>query len=129
MSNHERSFRSCRLRARSVSTLLKPTRKKPSVTLTARPASGVPRACSLDFIRMPGTLATPPPAKSGGRMKVSSAGGLAGRGVAGVGFGAERHRHFELAVGDLDVGAHGDIGLLPGGRLDLFGAPDHRADI
>src|SRR5215472_13990718 len=24
--------------------------------LTARPASGVPRACSLDFIRMPGTL-------------------------------------------------------------------------
>src|ERR1700751_3495439 len=41
-------------------------------------ASGVPRACSLDFIRMPGTLPTPPPAKSGGRMKVSSAVWLAG---------------------------------------------------
>src|SRR6478672_10562911 len=46
--------------------------------LTASPASGVPRACSLDFIRMPGTLETPPPAKSGGRMKVSSAVWLAG---------------------------------------------------
>src|SRR5215510_10791291 len=78
MSNQERSFRSCRLRERSASTLDRPTRKKPSVTLTARPASGVPRACSLDFIRMPGTLPTPPPEKSGGRIKVSSAVWLAG---------------------------------------------------
>src|SRR3954463_3509846 len=78
-SNHERSFRSCRLRARSASTLERPTRKKPSVTFTARPASGVPRACSLDFIRMPGTLETPPPSKFCGRMKVSSAVWLAGK--------------------------------------------------
>src|ERR1700692_4220725 len=66
------------LRERSASTFDSPTRKKPSVTLTARPASGVPRACSLDFIRMPGTLLTPPPEKSGGRMKVNSAVWLAG---------------------------------------------------
>src|ERR1700722_15856723 len=66
------------LRERSASTFDKPTRKKPSVTLTARPASGVPRACSFDFIRMPGTLLTPPPEKSGGRMKVNSAVWLAG---------------------------------------------------
>src|SRR5689334_6925853 len=65
-------------RVRSASTLESPTRKKPSVTFTASPASGVPRACSFDFIRMPGTLETPPPAKSGGRMKVSSAVWLAG---------------------------------------------------
>src|SRR5437763_325914 len=78
MSNQERSFRSCRLRARSESTLERPTRKKPSVTFTARPASGVPRACSLDFIKMPGTLPTPPPEKSCGRMKVNSAVWLAG---------------------------------------------------
>src|SRR5476649_2642493 len=82
MSNHERSLRSCRLRLRSASTLDRPTRKKPSVTLTASPASGVPRACSLDFIRMPGTLPTPPPVKSGGRMKVSSAVWLAGSEVS-----------------------------------------------
>src|SRR6476620_809746 len=78
MSNHERSLRSCRLRARSESTLERPTRKNPSVTLTARPASGVPRACSCDFIRMPGTLETLPPGKSCGRMKVNSAVWLAG---------------------------------------------------
>src|SRR5271154_3104370 len=78
MSNHERSFRSWMLRARSLSTLDSPTKKKPSVTFTASPASGVPRACSLDFIKMPGTLPTPPPLKSGGRMKVSSAVWLAG---------------------------------------------------
>src|SRR4029078_1496640 len=66
------------LRERSASTLESPTRKKPSVTFTASPASGGPRACSLDFIRMPGTLERPPPAKSGGRMKVSSAVWLAG---------------------------------------------------
>src|SRR5665213_2389732 len=70
------------LRERSASTLDSPTRKKPSVTLTARPASGVPRACSFDFIRMPGTLLTPPPAKSGGRIKVSSAVWLAGSEVS-----------------------------------------------
>ncbi len=52
------------------------------MTLTASPARGVPRACSLDFIRMPGTLPTPPPAKSGGRMKVSSAVWLAGSEVS-----------------------------------------------
>src|SRR5205085_1386495 len=69
---------SCRLRPRSESTFDNPTRKKPSVTFTASPASGVPRACSLDFIRMPGTLETPPPEKSGGRLKVSSAVWLAG---------------------------------------------------
>src|SRR5258705_3224887 len=78
MSNHERSFRSCRLRARSESTLERPTRKKPWVIFAASPASGVPRACSLDFIKMPGTLPTPPPEKSCGRMKVSSAVWLAG---------------------------------------------------
>src|ERR1700726_1980675 len=78
MSNQERPFRSCKLRWRSASTLDSPTRKKPSVTFTASPASGVPRACSLDFIRMPGTLLTPPPEKSGGRMKVNSAVWLAG---------------------------------------------------
>src|SRR5258707_8844823 len=66
------------LRERSASTLESPTRKKPSVTLTARPASGVPRACSFDFIRMPGTLETLPPGKSGGRIKVNSAVWLAG---------------------------------------------------
>src|SRR5271165_2118151 len=66
------------LRPRSASTLERPTRKKPSVTFTASPASGVPRACSLDFIKMPGTLPTPPPLKSGGRMKVNSAVWLAG---------------------------------------------------
>src|ERR1700733_6399138 len=77
-SNHERSLRSWMLRERSASTFDRPTRKKPSVTLTASTAKGVPRACSLDFIRMPGTLLTPPPAKSGGRMKVSSAVWLAG---------------------------------------------------
>src|SRR5271168_1760396 len=70
------------LRERSESTFDNPTRKKPSVTLTARPASGVPRACSFDFIRMPGTLLTPPPAKSGGRMKVNSAVWLAGSEVS-----------------------------------------------
>src|ERR1700710_2833250 len=70
------------LRARSASTFDSPTRKKPSVTLTARPASGVPRACSLDFISRPGTLPTPPPTKSGGRMKVSSAVWLAGSEVS-----------------------------------------------
>src|SRR5271155_3525581 len=70
------------LRERSVSTLDSPTRKKPSVTLTARPASGVPRACSLDFINRPGTLLTPPPAKSGGKTKVSSAVWLAGSEVS-----------------------------------------------
>src|SRR5579872_4302617 len=77
-SNHERSFKSCRLCDRSASTFDRPTRKKPSVTLTARPASGVPRACSLDFIKMPGTLLTPPPEKSAGSTKVSSAVWLAG---------------------------------------------------
>src|SRR3954466_9479331 len=77
-SNQERSLRSWTLRLRSASTLERPTRKKPSVTLTARPASGVPRACSFDFIRMPGTLATPPPEKSAGRTKVNSAVWLAG---------------------------------------------------
>src|SRR3954468_23891104 len=46
-----------------------------------------------------------------------------------IGIAAERHRHLELAVGNLDVGAHGDIGLLVAARLDWFGAPDHRADI
>ena len=51
------------------------------------------------------------------------------RGKRGVGVAAERHRHLELAVGNFDVGSHGDIGLLAGGSLDLFGAPDHRADI
>src|ERR1700688_4630426 len=54
------------LRERSASTFDSPTRKKPSVTLTARPASGVPRACSVDFINRPGTFLTPPPAKSDG---------------------------------------------------------------
>src|SRR5215207_6743869 len=78
MSNQERSLSSCRLRARSESTFDSPTRKKPSVTLTASADSGVPRACSLDFIRMPGTLPTPPPVKSCGRMKVNSAVWLAG---------------------------------------------------
>src|SRR4051794_11446049 len=78
MSNQERSLRSCRLRERSASTFDRPTRKKPSVTFTASPASGVPRACSLDFIKMPGTLPTPPPSKFGGRMKVNSAVWLAG---------------------------------------------------
>src|SRR3954449_2195391 len=81
MSNQERSLRSCRLRARSASTLERPTRKKPSVTFTARPASGVPRACSLDFIRMPGTLPTPPVAASCG-WNVSSAVWLAGSEVS-----------------------------------------------
>ena len=52
------------------------------MTFTARPASGVPRACSLDFIKMPGTLPTPPPEKSCGRMKVSSAVWLAGSDVS-----------------------------------------------
>ena len=66
------------LRARSASTFESPTRKKPSVTFTASPASGVPRACSFDFIRIPGTFETPPPGKSGGRMKVNSAVWLAG---------------------------------------------------
>ena len=42
----------------------------------------MPRACSLDFIKMPGTLPTPPPAKSCGRMKVSSAVWLAGSEVS-----------------------------------------------
>src|SRR5262245_25326764 len=46
-----------------------------------------------------------------------------------IGVAAERHRHLELAVGDLDVGAHGDVGLLVAGGLHRFGAPDHRADI
>src|SRR6266481_4796624 len=81
MSNQERSFRSCRLRWRSASTLDRPTRKKPSVTFTASPASGVPRACSLDFIRIPGTLPTAPAAASCG-WKVSSAVWLAGSEVS-----------------------------------------------
>ena len=76
---------------------------------------------------MPGTLPTPPPEKSCGRMKVSSAVWLAGS--ERVGIAAERHRHLELAVGNLDVGAHGDVRLLVAARLDRFGAPDHRADI
>ncbi len=60
-------------------------------------------------------------------MNVSSAVWLAGSERIGV--AAERHRHLELAVGNIDVGAHGDIGLLAGAGLDLFGTPDHRADI
>jgi len=44
--------------------------KNPSITLTASPASSVPRACSDCFIRMPGTLAMPPPRKSAGKLKV-----------------------------------------------------------
>ena len=59
-------------------------------------------------------------------MKVSSRG--VARGERGVGVAAERHRHLELAFGNFDVGAHGDVGLLVAARLDLFGAPDHRAD-
>ncbi len=47
------------------------------MTFTASPASGVPRACSLDFISTPGTLAMVVP-KSGGSTKVSSAVWLAG---------------------------------------------------
>src|SRR6195952_5240228 len=82
MSNQERSFRSCGLRVRSASTLERPTRKNPSVTFTASPASGVPRACSLDFIRMPGTLATPPPPAASCGWKVSSAVWLAGSEVS-----------------------------------------------
>src|SRR3954470_3485812 len=72
------------LRARSASVLDSASRKNPSVTFTDWPASGVPRACSFDFIRMPGTLPTPPPVKSCGRMKVSSAVWLAGREGSGV---------------------------------------------
>src|SRR5258708_2777508 len=49
------------------------------MTLTARPANGMPFACSVPFIRMPGTLATLPPTRSGGRTKVNSATWLAGR--------------------------------------------------
>jgi len=50
-------------------------------------------------------------------------------GQRGVGVAAERHRHLELAVGDVDVGAHRDIGLLAGGGLELLGALHHRSDI
>ena len=115
------------LRARSASTFDRPTRKKPSVTLTASPASGVPRACSLDFIRMPGTLPTPPPAKSGGRMKVSSAVWLAGSEVSVL-------RRNDIVILNLRSGISMSArtaisGFWPAGGLDRFGAPDHRADI
>ena len=49
-----------------------PDEENPSVTLTASPESGVPRACSACFIRMPGTLAMPPPGKSAGRLNTIS---------------------------------------------------------
>ena len=62
------------------------------------------------------------------RQDESQFGGVA-RGQRGVGVAAERHRHLELAVGNYDVGAHGDVRLPVAGRLDRFGAPDHRADI
>ena len=39
--------------------------------------------------------------------------GVAGR-QRGIGVAAERHRHLELAIGNLDVGAHRDIGFLAG---------------
>jgi hypothetical protein len=38
-------------------------------------------------------------------------------------------RHLELAVRDLDVGAHREIAGLAAGAFDLFGAPHHGADI
>jgi hypothetical protein len=58
--------------------LLNVSVKKPLVTLKANPESGVPRACSACFIRMPGTLAMPPPGKSAGRLNVISIVWLAG---------------------------------------------------
>src|SRR6266702_780854 len=98
--------------------------KKPSVTFTVRPASGAPRACSLDFIKIPGTLSTPLP--SGGNTNVifhSMA-----RRQRRIGVAAERHRHPKLALGDVDVGTNGDIGLAVDG-LDLLGAPHHRTEV
>ena len=48
------------------------------VTFTASPASGTPRVCSDAFIRMPGTLVTPPGGKSCGRRNMISTVWLAG---------------------------------------------------
>src|SRR5882672_11280032 len=70
MSNHARSFRSWMLRARSTSTFDRPARKEPSVTLTVRALSGVPRARSVNFIMTPGALITLPPAISRGSAKL-----------------------------------------------------------
>ena len=49
------------------------------VTLTARPASGMPRVGSACFIRMPGTLEMPPDGKSAGSLNMISTVWLAGR--------------------------------------------------
>ena len=67
-------------------------------------------------------MATPPPAESGGRMGVSSAGWLAGGEVSSV--AAERHRHLELAVGDLDVARTARSAFWPAVALIGSGAPD-----
>ena len=63
----------------SASTADSPIRKKLLVTLTASPASGVPRVCSACFIRMPGTLEIPPAGKSAGRLNMISMVWLAGK--------------------------------------------------
>ena len=101
-------------------------RKKPLVTLTASPASGVPRACSDCFIRMPGTLAMPPPGKSAGRLNMISIVWLAGRALSVL------RRSDQVMVilpfGNFDVGAHRKFRRQPGAGRNRFGAPDGGAD-
>ena len=118
MSNHGRSLRSSTLRCTSASTADRPIRKKPLVTLTARPASGVPRACSDCFIRTPGTLAIPPPGKSGGQIEHDL--DRVARRQRLIGVAAKRPGYGHAPLGNFDVGPHREFGRKARCRAKRF---------
>ena len=97
------------------------------VTLTARPASGTPRACSFCFISTPGTLPMPPSAKSAGSVNMISMVWLAGSALSVLRRSDQVMRM--LALGDLDVGADRQSRGQTRPRRYGLGAPERRADI
>ena len=46
-----------------------------------------------------------------------------------VGVAAERQRHRDAALGDLEIGAHGEFGRRARARRNRLGAPDRRTDV
>src|SRR5215467_10241355 len=115
------------LRCTSTSTADNPiTNKPPLVAFTATPASCTPRACSDSFIRTPGTLAMPPPGKSGGRL--NDFGRVTGRQCL-VDVATQRPGDHHVALGNRDIGANPQLRSKTAARRDGFCLPHRRADI
>src|SRR5262245_8840502 len=101
-------------------------RKVPGVTLTASPASGVPRVCSACFIRMPGTLEMPPEGKSGGTLNMISTVWVAGSPLSVL-------RRSDQVMASLRSGTSTSARNRKLGRLSRagrhgLGPPDRRTD-